>query len=545
MKRILLAAALVCSAEAVTLETINSKPPSRAKNFLIWQFFNQKITPEEAQSAFYQIDGVSVDDLHRYAQKGNEPEIRYTSQCMTTRPGDLLAIKKLDCLELALTPYKFSKLEPSERKALYGRMQKHSYKRWMKAMEGRGVADRISPAILLELFTRAGSDYRHANFNRPYSEKELSNLSKDPRFSKFVIYGVIDSELSKISRSLLHVKALGTLDAQSHFYLGLNALRHGKKTLALEHLDAAYLKYYYQHDRDKALFWHYQIAQDDKTLRQLSESFDINIYTLFAREKLGLERGNYYTSLDVKTQPPKVDITDPFEWLKILDEVKVTPSERLEALSQRYRSPQMLGVQSFIYERATRYRDQGFIMPYREYLKGLDSDALALVYAIMRQESRFIPAALSASYAMGLMQMMPFLVHAMEKEMDQKLENLDDMFDPETNLKFATKHLQWLQKSYYHPLFVAYSYNGGYGFLRNHLKTGAFGSGAYEPFMSMEMMLNSESREYGKRVLANYVIYKEILGEKVSLIKLCDSLDEPKLTDRFRKAETPTVLARH
>ena len=89
------------------------------------------------------------------------------------------------------------------------------------------------------------------------------------------------------------------------------------------------------------------------------------------------------------------------------------------------------------------------------------------------------------------------------------------MFKPSYNIKYARKHLEWMKKSLYHPLFIAYAYNGGIGFFKKHLLAGTFSKGEYEPYLSMELMSNAESREYGKRVLANYVMYKKILGEDV------------------------------
>lgn len=174
-------------------------------------------------------------------------------------------------------------------------------------------------------------------------------------------------------------------------------------------------------------------------------------------------------------------------------------------------------------------------MPYDTLLNDLDTDSKAMLYALMRQESRFVPAALSRSYALGLMQMMPFLVKAMDKDVDADRKSLSDMFDPETNLQYAKPHLKWLQYRVYHPLFIAYAYNGGIGFTRRHLlNKGAFTPGPYEPFMSLELMRLTETREYGKKVLTNYVVYKKILGEPVSLIELCDTLLLPSKTDRFR-----------
>jgi soluble lytic murein transglycosylase len=533
MIKLFLLAVLAFGANAVTLQEINSKPPSRAKNFLIWQFMKQKITPKEAEKAFYQIKDVSINDLYTYAYKGNDKSIKYITKCLSTKPEKLLILKDMNCLNLALTPYKYQKLEPKDRKKLLKKVKDKRKLRWMRAMKNYKISNTLNASTLLEIFTRAGKKYRNANFNRPYSKKELHNLSKDWRFDKFISYGVLFPELDRVKKSLLHVSLKDVKNPKSNFYLAMNAIKHGYKKRALKHLDAAYMKFYYQSDKDKALFWKYQLTHDKKILKKLSSSFDINIYTLFAREKLGKSLGNYYASLDNGTSVQKEDITDPFIWLKILDEVKATPQERLKALSKHYGGEDMKGVSSFIYERSTKYRKQGFITPYKKYLKELPRDTQALIYALMRQESRFIPSALSRSYAMGLMQMMPFLVHAMEKKMPKKLNSLNDMFEPEINLKYAKKHIKWLQKSFYHPLLIAYSYNGGYGFTRKHVKAENFCKGEYEPYLSMEMMLNSESREYGKKVLANYVVYKKILGEKVSILELFEDLKKPDKIHRF------------
>ncbi|MEA1920138.1 MAG: lytic transglycosylase domain-containing protein [Campylobacterota bacterium] len=533
MIKLLLCTALAFSAHAVTLEEINSKPPSRAKNFMIWQFMKQKISAEEAKKAFYQIKDVSMNDLYTYAHKGDDKEIKYITQCLSTKPKNLLILKDMNCLNLALTPSKYRQLNTQEKKKLLAKVKDKKKLRWMRAMKGERIANTLSAKTLLEIFMRAGKAYRYANFNRPYTVKELHNLSQERRFDSFVKYSVLFPKLDRIRKSLLHVRLEDIKKPQTHFFLALNALKAGEEKKALEHLDAAHLTFYYQADKDKALFWNYQITKNRKILEEISKSFDINMYTLFAREKLGQALGNYYASLDTDTQVQEKDITDPFVWLKILDEVNTTPQERLKALSQHYRTDTMQGVSSFIYERATKYREQGFIMPYGELLKALPRDTQAIIYSLMRQESRFIPSALSSAYAMGLMQMMPFLVRAMEKKMPEKLESLEQMFEPQTNLKYATKHLQWLQKSFYHPLLIAYSYNGGYGFTRKHMRGDAFGTAKYEPFLSMEMMINSESREYGKKVLANYVVYKEILGEKVSISNLFETLKEPKKIHRF------------
>ncbi len=102
-------------------------------------------------------------------------------------------------------------------------------------------------------------------------------------------------------------------------------------------------------------------------------------------------------------------------------------------------------------------------------------------------------------------------------------------------IKYADTHLNYLQRFLYHPLFVAYAYNGGIGFTKRSLKSGhLFGSGKYEPYLSMELIDYSESREYGKKVLANYVIYLNKLGIDTKISTLLNLLDKPAKTDKFR-----------
>ncbi len=47
-------------------------------------------------------------------------------------------------------------------------------------------------------------------------------------------------------------------------------------------------------------------------------------------------------------------------------------------------------------------------------------------------------------------------------------------------------------------------------------------------------MKNEEAREYGKKVLANYVIYMNKLGVKTRIFPLLKTLATPSETDKFR-----------
>ncbi len=83
-----------------------------------------------------------------------------------------------------------------------------------------------------------------------------------------------------------------------------------------------------------------------------------------------------------------------------------------------------------------------------------------------------------------------------------------------------------------HPLLVAYAYNGGIGFTRRMLKNGLFSKNSkfkqLEPFLSMELVPYKETRKYGKKVLANYYIYKHHLDKenKVTLKSLFETISQ-------------------
>ena len=117
---------------------------------------------------------------------------------------------------------------------------------------------------------------------------------------------------------------------------------------------------------------------------------------------------------------------------------------------------------------------------------------------------------------------MPFNVEPFAKSMGLKNITLFDMFDPKIALRFGNFYLKELEREFKNPLFVAYAYNGGPGFLRRTLaKNQLFlKDREYEPWLSMELLAYEESRFYGMKVLANYVIYSQMLGEKIDVQKM-------------------------
>ena len=234
-----------------------------------------------------------------------------------------------------------------------------------------------------------------------------------------------------------------------------------------------------------------------------------------------------------KQHAENFDSTDPICWAKVKSQINHT--DDLDALANHYAAQECIGIHTYIKAKACKHTKAYFPMPYRDIMRKLPKKRQALIYAIARQESRFVPAAVSRSFALGMMQFMPFLIDHVAKQKGEKID-YDAIFNPKKAIEYANYHLDYLSKHLYHPLFIAYAYNAGIGFTKKYLRNPKhFRKGPYEPYMSMETMENAQAREYGKKVLANYVIYLNKLGIPTRIFSLMKILATPEKTDSFRR----------
>ncbi|MDJ0685876.1 MAG: lytic transglycosylase domain-containing protein [Alphaproteobacteria bacterium] len=137
----------------------------------------------------------------------------------------------------------------------------------------------------------------------------------------------------------------------------------------------------------------------------------------------------------------------------------------------------------------------------------------ALVYALIRQESRFRPNAKSRAGARGLMQLMPATAGFVAKKRFRGAAR-DQLLDPGLNLKLGQDYLGILKSE---PLagqnlfYTMTAYNGGPGNLQKWLKkvddTG-------DPLLFIESIPSRETRNYVEHVLANLWIYRHKMGQE-------------------------------
>jgi soluble lytic murein transglycosylase-like protein len=138
----------------------------------------------------------------------------------------------------------------------------------------------------------------------------------------------------------------------------------------------------------------------------------------------------------------------------------------------------------------------------------------ALIHAIVRQESKFEMRVTSTADARGLMQLMPSTAAGTMK--DTTLDNPGTkarLFDPAFNLSIGQRYVQKMYE-FVEPdgdLFkLVVAYNGGPGNLQKWLKEVEHRG---DPLLFIESIPSRETRGYVERVVANYWIYQDRLGE--------------------------------
>jgi len=512
-------------AKVPTLQEINDMPQSISKDYYIWRFLKEgNPTKEEALQAYNQIKRASYK-----LKKAIRKRVGYLPNQNPKSPKDPK--------NYIIYPEVASKKSKKQLKRLYRRIKAQGkYSDVLKVMASNNPFEAlksVSPKTVCYIFNRSKSRYRKRYFNHALSKEQLQQLVQEKQFNTTIFKIVTTHSLQKLKKSLLNTPISDNLSFKTTFLLGINAIEFNKIDKAIEYIQQAKNKATHQSEHDQSDFWLYLLTKDKSYLNNLTQSPQVNIYTLKARDILNMPYPDVITPNLGFHLVKYIDPYNPIDWENIKIDMKNHP-ETIEVQADNYKSFMTEGIYSYLKEKASDYQEQYFAMPYFDAMFGKDKHRIALLYAIGRQESRFVPASISTSYALGMMQIMPFLIKHLAKQRGESID-LDDMFNPYTAIDYADQHLNYLNRFLYHPLFVAYAYNGGIGFTKRTIKSQhLFKRGKYEPYLSMELIDYQESKEYGKKVLANYVIYLNLLGIPTKVSTLLDSLDKPLETDKFR-----------
>lgn len=506
----------------VNLEWLEQKPKSYAKDFFIIQFLNKENISETEALKALEMARNKNGRVKKAFSKNFSTLDDYEYECYTSSLKELY--KKDDrCLALGITINEATKLSRKDLKRIISRINDYPTlkndleilleKNRLKALEDEHINR------FYRLFFDTNSNFRLWNFNKPYSKKFLEKLSEHKKFPNFISLISMNNIYKTAQKSFLNLEANDKYDFKTSFTLAINAIKYEKEEIALNFLDVAYKKAYYKMDKDNVLFWQYKLSNNNKYLDELANSWDVNIYSIYAKEKLNKQIENIEFDVPLKQEVSNFNYVDQFEWIKVLDDVrKGVDEDKLNKYYNIFTDENTLPHYVYILQKFHRYKKQYFITPYEDVFNQFDLDSKALMYSIAKQESNFIPSAISYATAQGVMQIMPFLSEDLAKRKNDEY-NIYHQFLPKTNIEYAKKHIDVLNKQFNNNiLMVAYAYNGGAGYLRKQLKKDLFKNKyKYDPFFSMEFISYDQTKKYGKKVLGNYLIYYNHLNKEKNL----------------------------
>jgi soluble lytic murein transglycosylase len=200
-------------------------------------------------------------------------------------------------------------------------------------------------------------------------------------------------------------------------------------------------------------------------------------------------------------------------FLARMDELAPDPAERALTAALAVK----LGLPDAAVMVSRRMGRDGFALPQAGWPipfhpPGAPDEAASL--SIMRQESNFDIAAVSASGALGLMQLMPFTARAVAKKLGLKLALPALTADAQQNMLLGTSYLQEVLDRFGGSLpLAAAAYNAGPHRVDQWLAdNGDPRTDAVNMLDWMELIPFTETRNYVQRVLENVAIYRARIG---------------------------------
>lgn len=473
----------------LNLDDLFKMPKSVERDFYIWQFLKTpSTTKREAIEAASLINAVN-----------NKLESAFFKKTGSNLPKRVTKLSLADKKKYQLLLHQMHQT-------------KSFYQAWLS----------LSDKEKLKLFALAGRANR-ALLNSTLDLKLYNRLTKYAAINEFIFRAKAE-HLEKIYTTILAAPPVrkNRINYNNLLQLGFENLKRGEEALASRFFYSAVLKAKSRYYADKALFWLYQASKQKKYLQKLAASYDFNIYKFVALDLLQKPYPRPATEkIDTNATSP-IDITNPIAWAKLKKKI-FTKNSDLYALAKKYNSSVSAAYYYYILNKASKDKKQYFPILYKDILTRYPIEREAMLLALARQESHFIPASVSRSFALGMMQFMPFLIRHISKKRGEPMP-LEAIFNPKVSLKFANTHLDYLEKYLHHPLFVAYAYNAGIGYTRRMLQKNIFKPGKYEPYLSLEMVDNKQANHYGKKVLANYIVYRMLLGKPIKATTLLNQI---------------------
>ncbi len=140
---------------------------------------------------------------------------------------------------------------------------------------------------------------------------------------------------------------------------------------------------------------------------------------------------------------------------------------------------------------------------FSQYIRPLTQEPkeLAVLYALMREESDFRPSVVSGAGAIGLMQLLPETA----ADIASRRPSYGDfnLKTPKDNITLGYKYYKYLLRVFKKPVYVFVAYNGGFGNLRKW--TDAFDTS--DSIVFADSLPFRETRNYMRKLVSSALIY--------------------------------------
>lgn len=510
---------------------INDYPDDLEMKFYYAQYLKEKNLKDKAKKLFKEIFLTASS----FADKA---EIELSNEDVTV--DDL--IKKAKALNNA---YMFKKSEKYLREVLRKSNNKSNNK----------INDEILSTLGYSLFMQkkyeeSASIYK--NINDPYwrgrsllrardfntFEKEMQSYIKsgDQRIGELLInYANIKRRAGNVYESLEVLKTVinkyPSSKEEALWYLGWNQYLIGNYGEAKDIFKELYSKY----GNLKYLYWLERIneIQGLITTKEHAVSFrpsDFYTYLLYMKGKVSYVPETTKTIIDDKNIPIRLKLLIKADLKKeALQETKFLLKNNrdmekipfycmiMNSLGDYVTSvrlisklPDKFNYQDLLYPRV-------FTETVSRISKNLDIDQ-ALIFAIMREESRFDREAVSPAGAIGLMQLMPATAKREAKKLGMTIREEKDIFATEKNITIGSYYLKKLINEFDNIVLAIAAYNAGENAVYSWINENKYRQ--IDEFI--EDIPYNETRTYVKRVLTSYFEYLRIIKnldpEKISEI---------------------------
>ena len=386
-------------------------------------------------------------------------------------------------------------------------------------------------------------------------------------------YFLAGLDAKALAQAELAVNRSGSFVPQAQWFAGLAAWRLGKAELAARHFSALAdnrRSYVSSWQQAAAAYWAARawltVGQPYKISNYLTIAarHPHTLHGILARRQLGQELAFDWTSSALTAgalhylqrypavnrmialiqagQPHLADL----EMQQLFGRIDPSDDIRLLALANMLQLPASQLRIGHIAKRHGDYHPAAlYPIPTVKPEGGFRADP-ALLYALMRQESKFMHHAKSHRGAHGLMQIMPATASYILKDKSLRRADRYRLLDPVFNVTLGQRYVEYLMAppSQHSDLFtLTAAYNAGPGNLRRWLKSERHND---DPLLFIETIPSLETRKFIRHVTANYWIYQDRLGQPQPTL---DALAEgkwpvfPKLESPQRQAqrETPST----